>query len=171
MYAHVITPGFKLTINVYDQVFVYHTSLEHAVLVGGSEEGGARPSNPDVPDETSVNSGPITILDTLNLNDCNFMHAINTCFVDEKMPEGVDLDEIMGIYFPAREDPGESGARQAGVDQGKERREGRVVGLVPWETGTGQVLRPGAFGFKLTLQSGDQTYLYHTGGGTTVFVE
>ncbi len=113
------------------------------MLVGGSEEEGARPSNPDVPDETSVNSGPITILDTLNLNDCNFIHAINACFVDEKMPEGVDLDEIMGIYFPAGEDPGESGARQAGVDQGKERREGGVVGLVHWETGTGQVLRPG----------------------------
>ena len=31
-----------------------------------------------------------------------------------------------------------------------------------------QVITPG---FKLTLQSGDQTFLYHTGGGRVVFVE
>lgn len=162
-YAQVITPGFKLTLqDGAGKTYLYHTSLEEAIL---AEPGLGEPTRP-VTSEPPVQSGPITSIDDINPDECNFIHNINACFVDGQPPEGIPLGEYTNVYFLAREDLGAGTVKIKSV----EKVDWNDSSLGAPEEGMVylQVITPG---FKLVLEVEGDLYTYHTSNDRVVFVE
>ena len=51
----------------------------------------------------------VSILDTVDLNVCSYIHAIDACFPDGQPPVGILLREYPGVSPMAREHPGRFG--------------------------------------------------------------
>ena len=128
------------------------------------------------PDESTGEPGgisqpPISILDTIDANECNFIHSINACFSDGQPPEGIPLDEYMDLYFLAREDLAER------FDFNPLTIKISDVEKVEWSDSSlgnpepgmlySQVITPGT---RLVLESDGATFTYHTSQDRVVFV-
>ena len=162
-YAQVIVPGFNLTLqDDTGKTYLYHTSLEDVIL---AEPGLGEPTRP-VTSEPPVQSGPITSIDDINPDECNFIHNINACFSDGQPPEGIPLGEYTNVYFLAREDLGAGTVKIKSV----EKVDWNDSSLGAPEEGMVylQVITPG---FKLVLEVEGALYTYHTSNDRVVFVE
>ena len=106
-YDQVLVQGFKLTLeDESGTAYVYHTSLAGAFLaepVELLEAGLPRDSIDEEPGTISVQP-PVSILDTINSDECSFVHNINSCFSDGRAPEGVLLNDYMDLYLVSRYD-------------------------------------------------------------------
>lgn len=121
------------------------------------------PTEPDAAVEEPGELTSITILDTLNLDECDFIHAINACFTEGAMPADINPGEVMDVYFQAREmlagvlsiDP--SSAKIASIER------------VEWPDSSLGVPEPGTFyiqvitpGFKMVMELEGKQYVFHT---------
>jgi len=112
---------------------------------------------------------PITIIDTLNPDECSFIHAINACFTEGALPEDISPGEVMGLYFLARE----LLADALGVDASTakiaaiERVEWPDASLGLPEPGFSyaQVITPG---FKMVMEFEGKGYVFHTSSNYVV---
>ena len=152
--------------------------------VAPAASGGTSPDAPllPVPIADSADSReppitsqpPVSILDSINPDECSFVHNINACFVDGQPPADVPLGDLSNAYFVAREDLLSRFELSAGTVRIKSAE------AVEWgDTSLGnpqpgmvyaQVVTPGLI---LVLQDGTSgsTYTYHTGGGRSTLVE
>lgn len=72
---------------------------------GARTETPLEPSPDEIPGEPGgMSQPPISILDTIDADECNFIHNINACFSDSQPPDGISMSEYMELYFLARED-------------------------------------------------------------------
>jgi hypothetical protein len=127
----------------------------------------------DTPEVSVVEEGPVTSIDGIDPNECNFIHNINACFDGGVAPEGVfDQGDFIGAFFQAHEDVAErfnlepSAVKIASVEQ----VEWPDSALGNPEEGVmyAQVITPG---FKLVLKAGETEYIYHTGPDQVVYVQ
>ena len=139
---------------------------------------GARPETPFEPnpdeslqEQAGTSQPPISILDTIDANECNFIHSINACFSDGRPPEGMSLDEYMDLYFLAREDLAER------FDFNPLTIKISAIEKVEWSDSSLGNPEPGMFytqalvpGSRLVLESNGNTYTYHTSKDRVVFV-
>lgn len=108
-------------------------------------------------------SAPITIIDTINPDECSFIHAINACFTEGALPEDIQVGEVMAVYFAARE----MLADALGVEPTTtkiaaiERVEWSDASLGLPEPGFSyaQVITPG---FKMVMEFEGKSYVFHT---------
>lgn len=142
--------------------YTYHTSMEHVVYI----EERAKP-------EPGGEPTPITSIDDIDPEECNFVHNINACFVGGVAPEGVfDQGDFIGLFLRAQHDL----AARLAIDPkivkiaSVEAVEWPDASLgVPEEGMTyAQVITPG---FELVLQAGEAQYTYHTSMEHVVYVE
>ena len=131
------------------------------------------PTGPDEPVEPDASaSGMITILDTIDPNECSFIHNINACFSDGLPPADIPLGEYMDVYFMAKQDLSDrTGEDHFGAKiNGVERVDWNDASLGNPEAGAfyAQVITPG---FRLVLESGGAFHTYHTSLDRVVFVE
>ena len=112
----------------------------------------------------------VSILDTINLNVCNWMHAINACFTDGQPPAGIPLGEYTGLFQMAREHLERFGIRWESVKiLDVEKVDWGDASLGNPEPGMmyAQVITPG---FKMSLAADGGTYIFHTSMDRVVFV-
>jgi len=129
------------------------------------------PTGPDTVITEPVNSGPITILDTVDLDKCNFMHAINACFTEGALPADFFPGEVMEVYYDARDLLAEA----LGVDPSSAKI--TIITRVDWSDASLGVPEPGFSyiqvitpGFKMAMElepEGTQ-YVFHTGTNRVV---
>ena len=138
-----------------------------------------RPESPfePGPDERVQEPGgtsqpPITIIDNMDPNECNFIHSINACFSGGRPPEGMPLDEYMALYFLGRDNL----AERFGFDPLTIKIS--AVERVEWSDSSLGNPEPGMFytqaivpGYRLVLESDGATYNYHTSKDRVVFVK
>ena len=146
---------------------------------GGSEGGeslGAslppndqRTSDPVSPITEPGDTTSITIIDTLNPDECNFIHAINACFVDGAPPKDVPLGEVMDLYFDARDLVAEALVVEPTTAKIAD------IKRVEWPDASLGVPAPGFSyaqvitpGFKMVLEFEGKSYVFHTGSGRVV---
>ena len=106
---------------------------------------------------------PISIIDTIDPNECSLIHNINACFTDGQPPEDIPMGEYMEVFIIARDDL----AERTGVDadlikiKSVERAQWPDTALGNPRPGQSysQVIVPG---FKMVLEAEGQDYLYHT---------
>ena len=165
---------FKLTLeDESGTTYVYHTSLAGALLAEPVEllEAGL-PRNPvDEEPRTISVQPPVSILDTINSDECSFVHNINSCFSDGRAPEGVLLNDYMDLYLVSRYDLSEHTGVEAEFIKIKsvEPAEWNDSSLGNPEPGMVylQVITPG---FRLVLEAKGELYTYHTSMNRTVLV-
>ena len=135
------------------------------------------PASTDSPDSNANATAPVppqppvSILNTINPEECSFVHNINACFIDEQPPAGIPLGEYTGLFMMARDDLNDRfGITPVSV---------KLINLekVDWgdsslgnpepEMMYAQVITPG---FKMSLAGDGSTYLYHTSMDRVVFV-
>jgi hypothetical protein len=112
----------------------------------------------------------VTILDTVDLNVCNWMHAINACFTDGQPPVGIPLGEYTGLFQMAREHLARFGIRWESVKiMDVEKVDWGDASLGNPEPGMmyAQVITPG---FKMSLAADGGIYIFHTSMDRVVFV-
>ncbi len=114
---------------------------------------------------------PITILDTVDLDKCNFIHAINACFTEGALPDDIFPGEVMEVYYYARDLLAEA----LGVDPSS----AKITNItrVDWPDASLGVPEPGFSyiqvitpGFKMAMElepEGTQ-YVFHTGTNRVV---
>ncbi|MCH8940133.1 MAG: hypothetical protein IIC27_03280 [Chloroflexi bacterium] len=127
---------------------------------------GATAEPPPITDITDAGvSGPITILDTVDLNKCNFIHAMNACFTEGALPEDISPGEVIDVYYDARDMLAEA----LGVDPSS----AKITNIkrVDWPDSSLGVPEPGFSyatvitpGFKLVmeLEPEGKQYVFHT---------
>ena len=174
-YDQVIVQGFKLTLeDESGTAYVYHTSLEEAFLAEPEElvEAGIPRESSDEEPVTIIRQPPVSILDTINPDECSFVHNIDACFSDGSVPEGVLLDEYMDLYLVSRGDLSE----RTGVEP--EFIKIKSVENVEWNDSSLGNPEPGMLylqvitpGFRLVLEAKDKLYTYHTSMDRTVLVD
>ena len=120
----------------------------------------------------NISQPPITIIDNMDPNECNFIHNINACFSDGRPPEGMPLDEYMALYFLGREDLADR------FDFNPLTIKISAVESVEWSDSSLGNPEPGTFytqavvpGYRLVLESDGATYTYHAGKDRVVFVK
>lgn len=130
------------------------------------------PTDESLDEPGTISQPPISILDTIDANECNFIHSINACFSDGQPPEGVSLDEYMELYFLAREDLAER------FDFNPLTIKISAIEKVEWSDSSLGNPEPGMFytqvmtpGSRLVLESNGATYTYHTSVDRVVFVK
>ena len=133
------------------------------------------PASTDSPDSNATApvppQPPVSILDTINPEECSFFHNINACFTDAQPPAGIPLGEYTGLFMMARDDLNERfGITPVSV---------KLMNLEKFDWGYtslgnpepemmyAQVITPG---FKMSLAGDGSTYLYHTSMDRVVFV-
>jgi len=116
-------------------------------------------------------SGPISILDTVDLNKCNFIHAINACFTEGALPEDISPGEVLTVYYDARDMLAEA----LGIDPSS----AKITNIrrVDWSDASLGVPEPGFSyatvitpGFKMVmeLEPEGKQYVFHTGTNRVV---
>ena len=139
---------------------------------------GVRPETPfePGPDESIQEPGgtsqpPISIIDTMDPNECNFIHNINACFSDGRPPEGTSMDEYMELYFLARDNLAER------FDFNPLTIKISTVERVDWSDSSLGNPETGMFyttaivpGYRLVLDSDGALYTYHTSKSRVTFV-
>ncbi len=120
----------------------------------------------------AISQPPISILDTIDANECNFIHSINACFSDGQPPEGISLDEYMDLYFLARDDLAERFNFNPLTIKISD------IEKVEWSDSSLGNPEPGMFytqvitpGSRLVLESNGATHTYHTSEREVVFVK
>lgn len=140
---------------------------------------GVRPETPfePGPDESQKEPGtisppPISIIDTIDADECNLIHSINACFTDGQPPEGVSLSEYMDLYFLARDNLAER------FDFNPLTIKISEIKKVQWNDSSLGNPEPGMFytqaivpGYRLELESNGATYTYHTSEKRVSFVK
>jgi len=112
----------------------------------------------------------VSILDTVNPNVCNWMHAINACFTDGQPPAGIPLFDYTGLFQMAREHLERFGIRWESVKiLDVEKVDWGDASLGNPEPGMmyAQVITPG---FRMSLAADGGTYIFHTSMDRVVFV-
>ena len=111
----------------------------------------------------------MSIIDTVDPEECSFVHNINACFTDGEPPAGIPLSEYTGVFFTARDDLVE----RLGVEM--EAVKISEVVKVEWPDASLGCPEPGEMyaqvitpGFRLVLDYRDQRYEYHTDQADTV---
>ncbi len=129
------------------------------------------------PDESlkepgTISQPPISIIDTIDANECNFIHSINACFTDGQPPEDVSLSEYMDLYFLARDNLAER------FDFNPLTIKISDIEKVEWNDSSLGNPVPGMFytqsivpGYRLELESNGATYTYHTSEKRVSFVK
>ena len=174
VYAQVIVPGFKLVLESRETgaTFIYHTSTDRVVFVDNTDPVGIVDSTQ--PPVTSPIQPPISILDTIDPDQCSFIHNINACFSDGEPPAGLPIGSYTEVFFLARFDAVErfEVKLETLVIKNIEAVEWPNTSLGNPEPGMSyaQVIVPG---FKLVLESRTtgSTYTYHTSTDRVVFVD
>ncbi len=113
---------------------------------------------------------PVSILDTVNPNECSFVHNINACFTDGQPPAGIPLGEYAGLFMMAREHLDRFGISTVSVKiLDVEKVDWGDASLGNPEPGMmyAQIITPG---FKMSLAAGGSTYMYHTSMDRVAFV-
>ncbi|MCH7745740.1 MAG: hypothetical protein IIC84_06680 [Chloroflexi bacterium] len=174
VYAQVIVPGFKLVLESRETgaTFIYHTSTDRVVFVDNTDPVGIVDSTQ--PPVTSPIQPPISILDTIDPDQCSFIHNINACFSDGEPPAGLPIGSYTEVFFLARFDA---------VERFEVKLETLViknVEAVEWgDTSLGNP-EPGMLyaevivpGFMLVLESRETgaTFIYHTSTERVVFID
>ena len=126
----------------------------------------------DLQDEGAPAQTPITILDTLDPTECNFVHSINACFASGQPPADLPMEDYFQLFMTAHSDLVERFGLSPGAVKLAE------IGRAEWgDTSLGnpepgmayaQVITPG---FTMVLESGERRYEYHTSTDRVVFVE
>ena len=128
-------------------------------------------SNVTAPVSIGETTGPlVSILDTINPEECSFIHNINACFTNGQPPAGIPLGEYTGLFMMARDDLERFGISPVSV---------KILDLVQVDWGDAslgnpepgimyaQIITPG---FKMSLAADGSTYMYHTSIDRVVFV-
>ena len=124
-----------------------------------------QPTEPDTAVGDSGVSGPITILDTVDLDKCNFIHAMNACFTEGALPDDISPGEVIDVYYDARDMLAEA----LGVDPSS----AKITNIkrVDWSDASLGVPEPGFSyatvitpGFKMVmeLEPEGKQYVFHT---------
>ena len=153
-YAQVIVPGFKLVLELRrtGSTYTYHTSTDRVVFI----------------------SAAVSILDTIDPEQCSFMHNINACFSDGEPPADLPMGSYLEVFHQARFDVVERFGLnlEAIVIKNVEAVEWDDTSLGNPEPGMlyAEVIVPG---FMLVLESRETgaTYTYHTSIDSIVFIE
>ena len=115
---------------------------------------------------------PITILGTVDPDQCSFIHNVNACFSDGRPPAGMPLKDYMDVYFFAVQDLSDRiGEDRFGAKmKSAERVDWNDASLGNPEPGVAyiQVMVPG---YKLVLESEGEFHTHHTSQYRVVFVE
>ncbi len=137
-----------------------------------------RPETPIEPGQDESQQGPgnisqppISIIDNMDPNECNFIHNINACFSDGRPPEGMPLGEYMELYFLAREDLADR------FDFNPLTIKISAIEKVDWNDSSLGNSKPGMYysqvitpGSRLALEADGATYTYHTSKTNVTFV-
>ena len=129
------------------------------------------PTEPDTAVEEPGELTPITILDTVDLDKCNFIHAINACFTEGALPDDISPGEVVDVYYDARDLLAEA----LGVDPSS----AKITNIkrVDWSDASLGLPEPGFSyatvitpGFKMVmeLEPGGTQYVFHTGTNRVV---
>lgn len=149
----------------------------------------------------NISQPPISIIDDMDPNECNFIHNINACFSDGCETDGGSLDECMEQYFDDRDDSAQRTALRLLIynisaeeymnlyflarDDLAKRFEFNPLTIkiasiekVDWNDSSLGNAEPGMFysqvitpGSRLVLESDGTTYTYHTSKTSVTFVK
>ena len=121
------------------------------------------PTEPDTAVDEPGELTSITILDTVNLDECNFIHAINACFSEGALADDIFPGEVIDVYFQAREVLAEA----LGVDPASAKI--ASIERVEWPDASLGVPEPGTFyiqvitpGFRMVMELEGKQYVFHT---------
>ena len=170
-----IVPAFGIMIGV---VAIAAIACEPASPAAApSPSDGEPPASTPIatiePTQPSV-TGPISILDTMDPDQCSFMHNINACFSDGEPPADLRMGSYLEVFHLARFDAVERFGLnlEAIVIRNVEAAEWGDTSLGNPEPGMvyAQVIVPG---FKLVLESRETgaTFIYHTSTDRVIFVD
>ena len=169
-----IVPAFGIMIGV---VAIAAIACEPASPAAApSPSDGEPPASTPIatiePTQPSV-TGPISILDTIDPEQCSFMHNINACFSDGEPPADMRIGSYTGVFHLARFDAVErfEVKLETLVIKSVEAVEWPNTSLGNPEPGMSyaQVIVPG-FKLVLELRRTGSTYTYHTSTDRVVFI-
>ncbi len=127
-------------------------------LGDGTGGPGQEPGSPAVEPQP-----PVTIIDGMDPNGCNYIHNINACFSDGQAPAVVPMDEYMAVLRLAREDL----SQRLGVEIGSIKL--AEIERAGWPVYWPEEPQPGVAyielalaGFRMVLETDGQAYTYET---------
>ena len=106
---------------------------------------------------------PVTSIDDIDPNECNWIHNINACFSDGQAPADIPMDEYMTVLWLAREDLSQRLAIEiVSIKLAEIERAGWPV-YWPEEPEPGvEYIEIALAGFRMVLQADGQAYEYQT---------
>ncbi len=106
---------------------------------------------------------PVTIIDGMDPNECNWIHNINACFSDSQAPADIRMDEYTAVLWLAREDL----SHRLGVEIGSIKL--AEIERAGWPVYWPEEPEPGVAyidialaGFRMVLEADGQAYKYET---------
>lgn len=124
---------------------------------------GAGKANDEPGDPVVEPQPPVTSIDGMDPNECNWIHNINACFSDRQAPADIPMDEYGAVLWLVREDLSQRLAVEIGsIKLAEIERAGWPV-YWPEEPEPGVAYIDIALpGFRMVLEADGQTYRYET---------